>query len=442
MVSEAVAELPPAPAGKDADMEALQRHVEATVEKAVAALPPPEPGRDADPVVIERMVSEAVAALPPAKNGADADPVVIERMVADAVSALPPPEPGRDADPAVIERMVAEAVAPLSAMTVAEVERAVAAIPKPQDGRSVTEDDVLPLVERAVGEAVAALPPPPDTVAPEHFAALQASVDGLQDTTKSIGDVVAELKALPAPPASFLVSEAGVLCGIYPDGTTKEFGRVRGADGKNGASIMDGSVDEAGELILRMSDGRVIRSGTVRGADGKGEPGRPGRDAAELTILPGIDETRSYGQGVCARYRGGIIRAERQTDPIDGDIEKAGWGVILEGIAEVSERLVDEGRTLERTTVYTSGRVFTARLKTLAMIGRGMWTEGAYEQGDVVIRDGSSWICQTATTEMPGASGDWKLVAKRGRDGKDGKPGAPGIKGKDGAPGLNARGTF
>jgi hypothetical protein len=370
----------------------------------------------------------------------------IEATVEKAVAALPQPEPGRDADPAVIERMVAEAVEPLSAMTVAEVERAVAAIPKPQDGRSVTEDDVLPMVERAVGEAVAALPPPTPGVEPEQFVALQASVSGLQDTTKSIGDVVAELKALPAPPASFLVNEAGVLCGIYPDGTTKEFGKVRGADGKNGASVMDGSVDDAGELILRMSDGRVIRSGTVRGADGKdglaGPPGNAGRDAAELTILPGIDETRSYGQGVCARYRGGIIRAERQTDPIDGDIEKAGWGVILEGIAEISERLVDEGRTLERTTVYTSGRVFTARLKTLAMIGRGMWTEGAYEQGDVVIRDGSSWICQTPTTEMPGASADWKLVAKRGRDGKDGKPGAPGMKGADGKPGLNGRGAF
>lgn len=55
--------------------------------------------------------------------------------------------PGRDADPADI----AEAV-----------EYAVAALPRPQDGRSVTLEDVRPLIDEALQVAIAALPVPKD----------------------------------------------------------------------------------------------------------------------------------------------------------------------------------------------------------------------------------------------------------------------------------------
>ncbi len=59
------------------------------------------------------MVAEAVAALPPAKDGKDADPELVARLVANAVAALPAPASGKDADPEVIRSMVAEAVAAL-----------------------------------------------------------------------------------------------------------------------------------------------------------------------------------------------------------------------------------------------------------------------------------------------------------------------------------------
>lgn len=45
-----------------------------------------------------------------------------------------------------------------------EVSRAVGDLPKPQDGKSVTVDDVAPLIEQAVAKSVAALPTPADGV--------------------------------------------------------------------------------------------------------------------------------------------------------------------------------------------------------------------------------------------------------------------------------------
>ena len=52
-------------------------------------------------------------------------------------------------------------------------------------------------------------------------------------------------------------------------------------------------------------------------------------------------------------------------------------------------------------------------------IHRGSWKPGPYVLGDMVIRDGSLWYCKNDTVGVPGASPDWVLTAKRGKDGKD-----------------------
>lgn len=252
----------------------------------------------------------------------------------------------------------------------------------------------------------------------------------------AMGDV---LKGLPV---EFMVNDAGELCATYPGGQVKSFGRVRGEPGKDGASVMDAEVNGDGQLVLRMNDGRAPAAvGNVRGAPGSagkdGRDGRAGRDAIELHILPGIDESRSYAEGVCARWRGGVIRAERQTDPVvDDNIQTAGWGVILEGIAEFEERLIDDGRAIERVTVMTGGRTVTNRFETAQVIDRGVWKEGPYKRGDGVTLGGSFFIAQRDTTTKPETPNcDWRLAVKRGRDGRDGKPGergAPGPKGERG----------
>ena len=81
----------------------------------------------------------------------------IEESVARAVAAIPRPkdgEPGRS--------VTVEDVAPLIKERVAS---AVAAIPRPKDGepgRSVTVEDVAPLIKEQVASAVAAIPRPKD----------------------------------------------------------------------------------------------------------------------------------------------------------------------------------------------------------------------------------------------------------------------------------------
>lgn len=249
---------------------------------------------------------------------------------------------------------------------------------------------------------------------------------GMDATATRLAADVATFNALPVAPNSFLINDGGELVAVYPDGATKHVGIVRGKDGMRGASVMDGSVDAGGQLILRMSDNRIINAGAVRGEPGRdGVAGLRGRDATEIKPLAGIDETRSYAEGVYARYRGGMIRAERQTDPMmKGDLAEAGWSVALEGITEEIERALDDGRQIERTTTYTSGKAFTRRITTAAMVWRDVWTDGEYLPGDVVTRDGSMWHCQCATRAVPGSGTDWKLCVKRGANGKDGKDGS------------------
>jgi hypothetical protein len=131
-VAEAVAALPPATPGKDADPEQTAEMVRAEVEKAVAALPKPQDGRsvsveDLVPAIEERLpalISEAVAGIPVPKDGKDADPEIMREMIADAVAKLPAAEPGK----------------------------------------SVTLDDVAPMIEAGIQKAVAALPPAKDGI--------------------------------------------------------------------------------------------------------------------------------------------------------------------------------------------------------------------------------------------------------------------------------------
>jgi len=251
--------------------------------------------------------------------------------------------------------------------------------------------------------------------------------DGKDADPEAVRDMVDDavskrFDALPRLPVSSLIDEKGNLVNLFANGEKQEVGRVRGA------SVMDGKVDDRGVLILRMSDGREIQTGIVRGKDGEGgrqgDAGRPGRDAVEIQIMPGIDESKTYPEGVFARYRGGLIRAERATSPIeDGDIKAAGWGTILNGIAEQAEETIDGGRFTEKLTVYTDGSVVRHRIKSQALIYRGLWTAGNYLQGDQVTWAGGMWVAMQDTDEAPGTKKDdtshWRLSVKKGRDGKD-----------------------
>lgn len=205
----------------------------------------------------------------------------------------------------------------------------------------------------------------------------------------------------------------------------------RGADGSPGAAGIPGPQGEEGPAGARGEKGEAGPQGSP-GADGRegkdgrdgreGKDGAPGRDALEIDILPGIEESKSYPRGTFAEHRGGVIRAIRNTDPITEDLAKAGWVVSMNGISDFSEEILDEGRTIKRTTSFTNGRAVIQEFKTSAILYREVWREGEYTRGDVVTWSGCSWHCQQKTTDKPGTSAAWKLMVKSGRDGKDAKP--------------------
>lgn len=110
MVAAAVADIPPAAPGKDADLEAVR----AMIAEAIAALPAPQEGKSVTAEELTPLIAEearkAAAELPPAPAGKDADPDVTRALVAEAVAALPKPQDGKSVSLDDVQPMVAEAV--------------------------------------------------------------------------------------------------------------------------------------------------------------------------------------------------------------------------------------------------------------------------------------------------------------------------------------------
>lgn len=92
------------------------------------------------------------------------------------------------------------------------------------------------------------------------------------------------------------------------------------------------------------------------------------------------------------------------------------------GFEEVIAEQVDE-RTVAFKGVRGDRVKEFGRMKSPAMVQRGVWSEGkSYEHGDVVTWGGSQWHANETTSLKPGEGlKAWTLVVKRGRDGRDGK---------------------
>lgn len=204
----------------------------------------------------------------------------------------------------------------------------------------------------------------------------------------------------------------------------------KGADGipgRDGKDVYALAVEKgfAGTELQWLESLRGKDGAPGIGKDGRdGREGKDGRDAAEINILPGLEEGKAYPTGTYARHKGGLVR-----------VRSDGLDAIINGVADEAEVMIEDGRTIERTTTYTDGTQFVRRHKFAVMLHRGIWQEGQYERGDCVTRDSSAWHCTaTTTTAMPGTSKDWQLIVRKGGNGKDGaagKDGAPGRDGKD-----------
>lgn len=245
-----------------------------------------------------------------------------------------------------------------------------ASLRQPEDGKSVTAEDVLPLLEGLVSKRIAEIPAPKDG----------ASVT-LDDVRPVIEEAVRrEIEALPRP--------------------------------QDGKSV---TLDELRPVVVDEVKAAVSAIEIPEPRDGE-----DGRDALHLEILPAIDLDKSYPRGSYAKHAGGLWRAFEQTHGMRG------WEVIVEGLAEHRIEQIDE-RTFEAVSVLSSGAEVRKSVSIPVVIDRGVFkADSEYRSGDGVTWGGSYWVAtKDEPAGKPGEPGSdgWRLAVKRGRDGKDGRNG-------------------
>lgn len=306
-----------------------------------------------------------------------------------------------------LEQEVDPLLAKITALQ-AEVDR-LKALPAPKDGdpgKSVTVDDVAPLIETAVAKHAQSIKDAMEESARSMIAAIEIpKAPELPDISAMVADAVAALPpaekgkdADPVEVAAQIAAEVERAVAALPapqDGKSVTIEELRpmveeiaakavaaipvpkdgtdGKDGRDGLDIVRFIRDDKGHLNGILRDGTTVDLGEYVGKDGA-----PGRDGAD--------------------------------------------GV---GFEDMEERVEDEGRTIVRT--YKKGdQVKEFRHKTSIIIYRDVFKEGqVYQRGDVATFGGSSWHCNLEdTTAKPGTVGSekaWTLMTKRGRDGKDGQ---------------------
>jgi len=147
--------------------------------------------------------------LPTPRDGKDADLSEVRRIIGDEVKAL-----RNDVEASLVTQTLPD----IPAIVAASVSEAIGNIPPPRDGKSVTIEDVAPLIASEVQRQVTELPKAKD-------------------------------------------------------------GRD-GVDGKDGIGLAGAIIDRNGGLVITLSNGEVKSLGSVVGKDGN--PGRDGRDGFSL----------------------------------------------------------------------------------------------------------------------------------------------------------------
>lgn len=376
---------------RDNFSKSLQEQREGYEEKLTRLAKQVEEISNAPTPDFESMVKAAIAELP-APSTPD-----IAAMVSEAVAAIPVPKDSKsvtvdDIQP-MIQELVRKAVADIPApkdgkdfdpATLKQavdlaVREAVDAIPVPQDGKSVTVDDVTPVLQELVNNAVAEIPVPKDG---KDFdpATLNQAVD--LAVSKAI-------EAIPVPQDGKSVTPEDVRPMIQ--------------------ELVTASIPELPDVKSLVSEAVALLPDAVPGKDGE-----DGRDALSLEILPFIDEGKSYPRGSYATHNGGLWRAYEKTHGMRG------WECLVDGVAGVDIEH-SELRSFTLTVNRTSGVSETKTFDVPVMIYQGVFKSGQeYLPGDTVTWGGSLWHCDEQTQDKPGETGSkgWTLAAKRGRDGR------------------------
>jgi hypothetical protein len=291
----------------------------------------------------------------------------------------------------VTRRLVSASVKPLAAR-VDRVEARLAAVP----------DQAA--MERVANEAVARLPAPRNGKDAEPVDPVQLRAIVGEEVARAIAD-------MPRPADGKDATPEQIRAVLLPELERAIAALPKPKDGVSGASIHPDTV----ALMVRDAVDKAVA------ALPPAKDGEPGRDAAALAILPGIDETRSYAAGTWAKHANGLWLARAQTSAM------AGWECIVAGVAGVAFDCGAE-REISLSARLSDGTVSHETFRLPVMIYRGVWRESEHDAGDVVTWAGSAWHCQHKTNDKPGDSDAWKLMVKHGAPGKSPEQNAPAMR--------------
>lgn len=280
---------------KEIDPVEIERVVNEKVEKAVSALPVPTNGRDADPVDLDEVASRAAKLLPVPENGKDADPEAIKAAVLDVVAEVLPgevsaavdkienPKDGKDADP-------------VDPVVVANLLVDLMPVPKDGkdgvDGKSVTIEEIAPLIDGAVALEFAKVIIPEGTQGPQGAAGKSITVEDvkplLQEMVSALPKAENGKDADPVEVAALIIEDVVKLIPIPTDGKDvtvedvlpviqemieQKFSEIpKPKDGIDGADVVDLLIDHAGMLVATLSNGKTKTLGPIVGKDAEIEP--------------------------------------------------------------------------------------------------------------------------------------------------------------------------
>lgn len=505
------------------------------VQAKVNALPTPRDGKDAEPVAIEPIVAAVLASIElpePAAVDYEAVKRDLAVMVGDAVASLPPAAPGKDGEDGRslsvddVRPMIAELAGDWSKTLATEFSEAVAALPAPVDGKSVTLEDVAPLIDSAVGQAASLIPGfVKDQIAlaridekiAEKVAEIPAPAPGKSITLEDVAPLINSGIELAASALPGLVSDAVKAEGIDAkiqsavddiprprDGTSvtvedvaplvsEELAKAKGlitelvSEGFAAADL-DGKVKAAVAALPPAEDGKSVTSSGVTPLIRELVDAEAARLPALVeVIVSGVDFTPGIERAVAALpppKDGASVTAEdlrpmveetvgKAVDaipkPKDGKDGAAAAGAVIDrdgnlvitladglhcNLGRVVGKDVDEAMVVKTLSALVAGlepakdgadgvgfddmdlqhdgeRRFVLRFvkgdkvkefpfKIAAVLDRGVFREGGtYEKGDSVTYGGSTWIAQEWDMDpaaVPGKANSWRLSVKKGRD--------------------------
>lgn len=281
--------------------------------------------------------------------------------------------------------------------------------------------DPAEAIEKAVKDAVAALPAPRDSKDADPEMVVSAVTVKFDADLSSIREALDDINQRLPNDIKTMVSEAVATIPVPQDGkcvtvedvapliATEVEKRVSelpkpkdGAPGKDGESV---NPDEVQRMVSEAVEKAVSAIPVPKdGNDGVGLAGAIIDRAGELVVTLSNGETRNLGPVVGKDGMPG----EKGLDGKDG---RDGLGFDDMDLVETDEGLV--------LRFMRGDQVKDFRLPVV--IDRGVYKEGqTYRPGDGCTWGGSYWICQEETSEKPDSGKGFRLAVKKGRDGRDG----------------------